>query len=226
MSVLAGCAQPSHGVTVFAAASTSSVLPAIGAAYAATGQAAPRLSFAASSTVVRQVTQGAPAGLVVVADGRWLDQLPTWPQHAIASNRLVLISQRDAAPMSLGQLSGPLALGDPSHVPLGHYSEQALRHLERWDQCQIRPANDASAALRLVADGVIPRGIVYRSDARRSDRVRIDALLPADSHDPITLFAAADPSNPAALALLAFLRGPLCQATFNKNGFGSGDAQP
>ena len=141
----------SGGVTVFAAASLTDALRALGQAWAARGHPAPRLSFAASSTLARQIEQGAPAELFLSADEAWADYLAergllvAETRGSPVGNALVLVGAADnaaAQPVALARgtdllaLLGPrgrIATGDPAHVPAGRYARDALRWMGQWD---------------------------------------------------------------------------------------------
>ena len=84
--------------------------------------------------------------------------------------------------------SGRLATGDPAHVPVGIYAEQALKKLGMWDSVSPRLARteDVRAALLLVERGEAPAGIVYATDAAVSKAVMVAGTFPANSHDPIS----------------------------------------
>lgn len=225
--------------TIFAAASLTDALGDVGTLWVAAGHAPFRAVFAASSTLARQVEQGAPATLFASADAKWMDWLAA--RHLIAAdtrrnllgNRLVLIVPADhpahltiAPGADIAGLLGPggrLATGNPAHVPVGLYAEQALRRLGLWDTLAPRLAGteDVRAALLLVERGEAPAGIVYATDAAVSARVTVAGTFPADSHDaivyPFAVTAAGD--SPDARALLAFLAGPQARAVFARRGF-------
>ena len=82
---------------------------------------------------------------------------------------------------------GRLAIGDPAHVPVGIYAEQALKKLGWWDKVAPRLARtaDVRAALLLVERGEAPAGIVYATDAAVSKAVMVAGTFPASSHDPV-----------------------------------------
>ncbi|MFP3436108.1 substrate-binding domain-containing protein, partial [Paraburkholderia sp. SIMBA_061] len=63
----------------------------------------------------------------------------------------------------------------------------ALKSLGLWTQVRDHAAYaaDVRAALALVGRGEAAAGIVYATDARISDAVKVLATLPADSHDAI-----------------------------------------
>ena len=225
--------------TVFAAASLNEALTEIAAEWAKAGHPAPRLSFAASSTLARQIELGAPANLFASADEKWMDELDAKGRVAagtrvnLLANRLVLIVPKDRArtvavseTLDLAALlgsNGRLALGDPAHVPAGLYAKEALNHLGLWRQVETRlaRAEDVRAAMRLVELGEVPAGIVYATDAAASDRVAVAGVFPAGSHGPIVypfaLIAGADTAE--ARGLLAFMAGPAAKNVFRKRGF-------
>jgi molybdate transport system substrate-binding protein len=233
-------AARAQALTVFAAASLTNALTDISALWQAAGHAAPKLSFAASSTLARQIEAGAPANLFASADVKWMDYLAQ--KHLIAAgtrinllrNDLVLVEPagRPASDTVIGPgfplatvlgPNGRLAVGDPTNVPAGIYAAQALKMLGLWNVAKDRlaPAEDVRSALLLVERGEAPAGIVYATDAAVSDKVVIAGRFPADSHDPIVYpFAVtASGDTPEARALLAFLKGPEARTAFQKRGF-------
>ncbi len=239
VSVRATAAAPS--LTVFAAASLTDVLQAIGKLWAATGQPPPRFSFASSSTLARQIEAGAPANLFASADEQWADWLQQRDllapetRRSLLTNRLVLIVPRDQARtvqvgpgLDLGALLGPdgrLATGDPSNVPAGIYAEAALKSLGLWDRVQPRlaRADSVRAALLLVERGEAPAGIVYATDAAASPGVAVAGTFPAGSYPPVTYpFAVVRAyDTPAARGFLDFLSGPQARDVFTRAGFGA-----
>ena len=235
MSVQARAQDP----TVFAAASLTDALKDVPSVWVKQGHPAPRLSFAASSTLARQIEQGAPANLFASADEKWMNYLVD--RHLIAAdtrrsllgNDLVLVVPAnhprhvDIRPgfdfASLLGRDGRLAMGDPTHVPAGIYAEQALKKLGVWNAVSphLARAEDVRAALLLVERGEAPAGIVYGTDAAVSKGVMVAGIFPADTHDPVTYpFAVTKAGDtPEARALLAFLAGPEARAIFVKRGF-------
>ncbi len=226
-------------VTVFAAASLTEAFKDISAAWTDAGHKPLRLSFGASSTLARQIEQGAPANIFASADEKWMDYLAgknaiaTDTRKTLLGNALVLVVPADKPrrvapgkgfdPMELLGATGRLATGDPAHVPVGLYAEQALRHLGVWDRVAPRLARtaDVRAALLLVERGEAPAAIVYATDAAASASVMTAGIFPPDSHDPIVYPVAATKSGDTAdaRALLDFLSGPPARAIFVRRGF-------
>jgi molybdate transport system substrate-binding protein len=233
----AASSQPATGVTVFAAASLTDSLKSIADTYQTKTGAKITLSFGASSTLARQIEQGASADLFFSADTDWMDYLNKAGLIAQASrrdllgNQLVLIAASTnshdlkIAPHfdlagALGD--GRLALADPASVPAGKYAKAALTALGVWDSVasKVAPAENVRIALQYVARGEAPLGIVYATDAKVDPTVRVVGIFPGDSHPPITYpVALTKAASPQAQAFLAFLESAEARAIFVKAGF-------
>jgi len=151
----------------------------------------------------------------------------------LLGNSLVLIVPSDkplhvtiAPGFDLPGLLGPngrLATGDPKHVPVGIYAEQALKKLGLWDAVapHLASTEDVRSALLLVERGESPVGIVYGTDAAVSKAVIVAGTFPESSHDPVSYPFAVTKSGdtPDARSLLTFLSGPQARAIFVKRGF-------
>lgn len=237
-------AQAQAPVTVFAAASLADALRLFAAEWAGRGHPAPRVSLAASSTLARQIAQGAAADLFLSADEAWMDDLqqrglilPETRRSRIG-NALALVTPADQPrPVALAPgtdllaLLGPrgrLAVGDPAHVPAGRYAQAALDWLGQWPALALRlaRAENVRAALLLVERGEAPFGIVYATDAAASARVAVAGLFPPGSHPPVTYpFALTRRAagNAAARAFLDFLAGPEAAPAWRRLGFSLGE---
>ena len=222
----APAARAGQPVTVFAAASLQDALRDVAAQWVARGNPSPRLSFAASSALARQIEQGAPADVFMSADEPWMDYLQQrrliveGTRISPLGNALVLVAPAAStaqATLSRGGTDlaallgagGRLATGDPAHVPVGRYAQAALASLGQWDAIapRLARADNVRAALLLVERGEAPLGIVYETDARASPGVRVVASFPGESHPAITYpFALTRRAegNAAARAFLAF----------------------
>ena len=231
-----------EAVTVFAAASLQDGLRDLARDWAARGHPLPRLSFAASSALARQIEQGAPADLFLSADEAWMDYLQQRglilpaTRSSVLGNALVLVAPADRAggpalgigrDTDLAALLGPggrLAVGDPAHVPAGRYAEAALRWMGQWQALapRLARADNVRAALLLVERGEAPLGIVYATDAMASRGVRVLGAFPVESHPPISYpFALTrrGGASPGTAALLAFLTGAEAAPAWRRHGF-------
>ena len=236
-------ARAQEPLTVFAAASLQDALRALEPAWQAEapGRSPLRFSFAASSTLARQIEQGAPADLFMSADEPWMDYLAQrdliLPESRVSplGNALVLVAPANSTlpdtaldrGTDLAALLGPqgrLATGDPAHVPVGRYAQQALEWLGQWPTVapRLARADNVRSALLLVERGEAPLGIVYLTDARASRGVRVVGTFPAESHPPVSYpFALTRRAagNRQAAALLAFLAGGGTAGTWQRFGF-------
>jgi len=224
-------------VTVFAAASMTDALKRAAAAWQSQSGDTVVLSFGASSTLARQIDQGARADMFLSADTDWMDFLEKHARLApdtradLLGNRLVLIAApgTDAVPairpgfdLARALHGGRLALADPASVPAGRYARAALTSLHVWKKLapHLAPAENVRVALEYVARGEAPLGIVYATDAKVQPTVRIVGTFPAGSHPPIIYpVALTKDAAPAARRFLDFLRGERAAAIFRAAGF-------
>lgn len=238
--LVAGPLAAADKITVFAAASLTDALNAIDAAYTAKSGTPVTVSFASSSTLAKQIEAGAPAQVFLSADTKWMDYLDSksliepGTRHDVLGNKLALIVPSDS---SVGTIAidrttdwqrylgadGHLAVGDPDHVPAGIYAKEALKNLAVWGALQTRlaRADDVRGALALVERGDAPLGIVYVTDARVSQKVKIAGVFPEATHSPIVYpFAIVKgDASPAVQAYFRFLNGAEARAVFNRYGF-------
>lgn len=196
-----------------------------------------RVSYAASSTLARQIANGAPAGVFISADADWMDDvnakglIDPSSRVTLLGNTLVLVAPAKT-PVSLKIAPGfalaarlgreRLAIANPDTVPAGKYARQALTALGVWTSvaAKLAPAENVRAALAYVARGETPLGIVYRTDALAEPSVTIVDTFPASSHARIVYPAAVTvTATPAAARVLSFLRGPEARAVFARQGF-------
>jgi len=232
-------AARAQSLTVFAAASLTDAMKDVSALWEKAGHPALTLSFAASSTLARQIEQGAPANLFASADEKWMDDVQQKglivpaTRKDLLGNDLVLVVPADKPThvtigpdfdlMALLGPNGRLAVGDPAHVPVGIYAEQALKKLGMWDRVEphLARTDDVRSGLLLVERGEAPAGIVYGTDAAVSKGVMVAGTFPASSHDAVTYPFALTKSGdtPDARALMDFLAGPAARAVFVARGF-------
>jgi molybdate transport system substrate-binding protein len=225
-------------VTVFAAASLTNALGDIAQAYEQQVKNKVSLSFASSSTLAKQIENGAPADVFLSADLEWMNYLEKrnllapGSRFDLLGNRLVLIAPKDsdlAVALAPGVdllpvlKGGLLATGDPDHVPVGKYAKVALEKLGAWDAVagRIARADSVRAALALVERGEASLGIVYATDAAVAPKVRVAAVFPENTHPPIVYPVALvqGRATPAAARFLDHLKTDAATAVFRKYGF-------
>lgn len=229
-------AQRGAGPLVLAAASLQEALNAAADGWARTGHARPVLSFAASSTLARQVAAGAPADLFFSADRAWMDDLQRrgllapGTRSDVLGNRLVVVARRgtpgrlrNRAEIAATLGAGPLAMADPDSVPAGRYGKAALIRLDVWKTLAPRVvrAENVRATLALVERGAAPFGIVYATDARAARGLRVVGTFPAASHPPIVypLARLRGSAHAQAEAFRRYLAGAQGKTVFRRFGF-------
>src|SRR5271166_6515029 len=225
-------------LVIFAAASLKDALDEVNAAYQHEQGQETATSYAASSTLAKQIEAAAPADIFISADLDWMDYLAERKLIKPASrvnllgNSIVLIAPANStASITIGPNfplasllgNGRLAMADTNSVPAGKYGKAALEKLGVWSAVadRIAPAENVRAALLLVSRGECPLGIVYKTDAAAESGVKVLATFPADTHPPIIypMALVASSTNPDAEAFAMILRSPSAARLFEKQGF-------
>jgi molybdate transport system substrate-binding protein len=236
---LASHAAAPAPLTVFAAASTRDALQELALRWQQQTGVGPRLVFAGTASLARQIEQGAPAQLFISADQEWTDYLlqrrllVQSSVEPLLGNRLVLIAPRDAKfdivelkqGVDLKALlgTGRLALADVRSVPAGRYAKAALQAIGAWEGLQDRFAmsENVRVALAFVARGEAPLGIVYESDARAEPRVRVMARFDEKLHPAIVypLAVVTSGPHPQTDQFKRFLQSDEAAEVFRRYGF-------
>ncbi|WP_034913491.1 molybdate ABC transporter substrate-binding protein [Erwinia sp. 9145] len=236
---VAGHAVAAENITVFAAASLTNALQDIATQYENGKEVKVVSSFASSSTLARQLEQGAPADLFISADQQWMDYavekktIDDSSRYTLLGNDLVLVApeKSHAKPVTISKdtdwkslLKGQrLSVGDPDHVPAGIYAKEALQKLGAWDTLSPMMArgNSVRAALALVERDETPYGIVYGSDAVASKKVTVVGTFPEESHKPVEypMAMVKDHNSASVTAFYNYLKGPEAAAIFKRYGF-------
>ena len=230
-------AQP-KSITVFAAASMKNALDDVDDAFARQSGTKVVASYEASSTLMKQIEQGAPADVFLCADVKWMDYgiehkvINADTRFNLLGNRLVLIAPKDSKigtvaigpGFDLAGLAGDgrIATGDVRAVPVGIYAKAALEKLGVWASVEpkMAMAQNVRAALVLVARREAPLGIVYATDAKVEPAVKVVGVFPDDSHPPIIYPVALTANARAdAASYLAFLRTAAAKTIFERYGF-------
>lgn len=225
-------------ITVFAAASLKNALDDVDTTFTKQSGLKVVASYGASSALIKQIEQGAPADAFVSADLRWMDYgvqkkvINDDTRVNLLGNKLVLIAAKDAKidnvtigpGFDLAKLAGDgkVATGDVRAVPVGLYAKAALERLGAWAAVEPKMAmtENVRFALSLVARGEAPLGIVYETDAKVEPNVKIVGVFPDNSHDPIIYPAALTATaKPNAVQYLSFLRSQTAKSVFESYGF-------
>ena len=193
-------------------------------------------NLGASGSLQKQIEQGAPADIFISAAPKQMNELAaknllnSSTRKNLLENKLVLIvPQNSSVKLSkFEELTDPsvqkISIGEPKVVPAGQYAQEVLKKLGIWDKVNAKLvlAKDVRTVLAYVETGNVEAGIVYKTDAASSKKVKIAALAPEGSHAPIIYPAsllAASKQPEAAKEFLAYLSGPESKAIFEKHGF-------
>ena len=233
MSPAIACADE---ILVSAAASLTDVLKEIAAGYQAKSKHTVRFNFGPSNGLARQIEEGAPADIFFSADLLQMynldknGRLEQGTRKNLLSNQLVIVAPADSkiAISSPRDLLKPdikrIALAEPSSVPVGVYAAKYLTDEGLWEQvkAKIIPVQDVRATLASVESGNVDAGLVYKTDAAISKKVKISYEVPIDKGPKITYPAAIvkeSKHKDAARDFVNYLVSPAAKAVFRKYGF-------
>jgi len=223
-------------VTVFAAASLTDALKAIAANYEKQSPDKIVFNFAASSTLARQIAEGAPADIFFSADEAQMDMLakkgaidPATRKNILGNSLVVIVPIQSTLQIkSANDLTNAnlklIALADPKAVPAGVYAKAWLEKLQLWPviEPKVVPTENVRAALAAVASGNVDAGVVYKTDAAISKRVKIAYEIPrAEGPDisyPMALVKGS-PQPEAAKKFLDYLSSKEAGQVFTRYGF-------
>lgn len=231
-------AQAEEKITVFAAASLTNAMQDIIKEYEADHQDTKiTLTTASSSTLARQIEQGAPVDIFISADQKWMDYLIERKmvnnKETLLKNDLVLIASINF-PLdhitidkytdwnSILPTDEKIALGDPDHVPAGIYAKESLTNLGAFEQLlpHMARASNVREALMLVEREEAVLGIVYSTDAKISQKVKTIATFPANTFTPIEYpITLINSDVEEAKEFYTYLKADHAKVIFQKYGF-------
>ncbi|MFC0611848.1 molybdate ABC transporter substrate-binding protein [Scopulibacillus daqui] len=193
-----------------------------------------KFNFGGSGDLQKQIEQGAPADLFISASRENYDQLAKKglikEGKSLLANSLVLITPADSK-VSIKNFKNlknkdihKIAIGIPQTVPAGEYAKETLQHLNIWKAIQPKTvmAKDVRQVLSYVETGNVDAGIVYKTDALTSKKVKMDATANHSDHSAIFYPAGIikDTKHPkAAKTFYDALQAGQSQKIFKKYGF-------
>ena len=234
-----GRGTPHAFIRVSAAISVSGPLEVLASRFEQETGTSVELNLAGSSTLAAQLLAGARVDFFLSADTRQMDRvvadglIPPSAPVSLLSNRLVVVAP-SAVFRPSGRIDSPatltdpqfrrIAIGDPTGVPAGVYARTYLESISLWEALSERmvPTRSVRAALAIVEAGEVDAGIVYRTDARTTDGVRVVFDVAAED-GPAIVYPAAVLSGArdrdTAEQFLSFLQRPASGAVFDEAGF-------
>jgi molybdate transport system substrate-binding protein len=201
--------MPATRITVYAAASLTTVFPRI--------DNAPRYNFAGSDTLATQIAQGAPADVFASASPKQTELL----YHegilrrpvVFATNKLIVIVPA-ANPghirsvYDLRRKGLKVIIGTPT-VPVGAYTRQILDSLGITQDVMSNVVDqepDVKGIVAKIALGEGDAGFVYKTDARPAGNKVQTILLPAWAQPPIRYEIGVVRKSSHRLAARAFIK--------------------
>ncbi|WYL97301.1 MAG: molybdate ABC transporter substrate-binding protein [Gloeotrichia echinulata IR180] len=229
-------AQSNTNLLVSAAASLKEALEEIKPIYQ---QSKPNTNlnynFGASGALQQQIEQGAPADIFISAAKKQVDALQQkgllvpGTRTIIAKNRLVLVVPKNVVGVTRfynlkDDKIKKIAIGEPRSVPAGQYAEQVLDKLKILPQIKSKLVytNNVRQVLASVESGNADAGLVYATDAKISDKVKVVVVADEKYHSPIIYPVAVLKNSKnvdAAKEFVQFLSSSQAKAVLKKYGF-------
>lgn len=193
-------------------------------------------NYGSSGALQQQIEQGSPVDVFLSAATKQMDTLKT--ENLLVNSTIKTLLYNDVVLVvpkvstlsvdSFKDLSGSniktIAIGEPTTVPAGKYTEEILTYYGILDAVKAKAvyAKDVTEVLTWVEGGNADAGVVYKTDALSSDKVKIITTAPAASHKAVEYPGAVIKSSKntkAAKIFLKYLSGSKARAVFKKYGF-------
>lgn len=244
MFITAGCSKTERQIkaktislTISAAASLKDSLEELRELYVSHNENITiTYNFGSSGTLQKQIQEGAEADIFISAAFKQMDTLKRENLIedenllTLLSNSVVLVVPNDSKILMsdfkdlMNESVEKIALGEPSSVPAGQYAEEVFSNIGILDGVKAKAvyAKDVKEVLTWVESGNVDAGIVYGSDAKASDKVKVIATATEESHSPVEYLAAViatSKNKEEANKFLEFLCSDKAKEFFEKDGF-------
>jgi molybdate transport system substrate-binding protein len=223
-------------LTVSAASSLTNAFKEIAKRYQAQyPESKVALNFGASGALLQQLSKGAPVDVFASADQETMDVaqqrglVKAEDRRDLVRNTLVLIVPADStvAIKRLEDLAQPsvkrIAIGMPASVPVGRYSQHALKSARLWAAVEPKAINthNVRQSLDYVARGEVDAAFAYATDAAlMKGKVKVAFEVPIDMAITYPIARTVASANPAeADRFVRYLLSPAGQAVLASFGF-------
>jgi len=230
-------AQTNSNLLVSAAASLKESLDEVKQAYQKVkSNVTVSYNFGASGTLQQQIENGAPADVFISAAQKQMDALqqkdlilPDTRRNLLTNTIVLIVPQNSTGVTSFKSLTSAnvkrIAVGEPRSVPVGQYTEEIFKNLGVLEQ--LKPkftyGNSVRNVLAAVESGNADAGVVYATDAKISNKVKVVATAAANLHSPVVYPIAVLKNSKnvaAAKEYTLFLTSNSARTIFEKYGFG------
>jgi molybdate transport system substrate-binding protein len=193
-------------------------------------------NFAASGILKQQIEQGLPVDVLISASPKVMNELQdknlvlAQTRQDIVKNSIVLIVPQDSINISnFMDLSSDrvktVAMGSWDTLAVGFYTREVLTSWGILNQVQKKAvyANEGvRQVLKAVESKSVDAGLVFKTDAQLSNKVKVVAMAAENSHSPIVITTAAIANSQNILEakeFIQFLLSAQAQSVFDKYGF-------
>ena len=193
-------------------------------------------TYASSGDLQTQIENGLETDVFMSAANKQMDALAekglidNSTNLQFLENKVVLIVPADSNSNissfdDLKNVEGNIAIGDPESVPAGQYAQEVLNNTGIWDdvESKLSLGTDVTAVLNQVAQGSAECGIVYATDAKSTDDVKVICEAPEDALKTPVIYPVAAIKDAkdadAAQKFLDFLQTKEAKDVFVEYGF-------
>jgi molybdate transport system substrate-binding protein len=193
-------------------------------------------TYASSGDLQTQIENGLETDVFMSAANKQMNKLinesliKNDTNVQLLENKVVLIVPKDSKLNitsfdDLKNVNGTIAIGDPESVPAGQYAKEALNNTCIWSAVEpkLSLGTDVTAVLNQVAQGSADCGIVYATDAKSNDGVKVICEAPDSALKTPVIYPVAITSNATnpdgAQAFLDFLQTKEAKDIFVEYGF-------
>ena len=193
-------------------------------------------TYASSGDLQSQIENGLDADVFMSAANKQMNTLAdeglvdNKTNVQFLENKVVLIVPKDSTANissfdDLKKVNGTIAIGNPESVPAGQYAQEVLNNTGIWTTVEpkLSLGTDVTAVLNQVAQGSADCGIVYATDAKSNDNVKVVCEAPDNALKTPVIYPVAvlkNSTNPdAANKFVEFLQSQEAKDVFVEYGF-------
>ncbi|WP_296788792.1 molybdate ABC transporter substrate-binding protein [uncultured Methanobrevibacter sp.] len=193
-------------------------------------------TYASSGDLQTQIENGLEADVFMSAANKQMNALAekglvdNSTNLQFLENKVVLIVPANSSSNissfdDLKNLSGNIAIGDPESVPAGQYAKEVLNNTGIWNdvESKLSLGTDVTAVLNQVAQGSAECGIVYATDAKSTNDVKVVCEAPENALKTPVIYPVAALKNStdddATKAFMDFLQTKEAKDVFVEYGF-------
>lgn len=192
-------------------------------------------NYGPSGALQTQIEQGSPTD-IFISQGK--PQMDTLEQkglikkdsrvNLLGDELVLIVNSNNTSIKDFTDLTKPevksIGIGESQTVPAAKTTKETLQALKLWDTLQPKLVNgkDLNQVMAYVETGNAEAGFVWDTIAKTSSKVKIAAIAPASSHQPVVLPAAiiaASKNSAAASDFLAYLQSDEAMKIFERFGF-------